>query len=124
MQGTIATNQRHRNGVSAGISISRNILRRIGIFRRIIDQSVDAIAIGLQAGENSQGPSAIAIGPSAGFLGQQSQAIAIGNGAAGFTQGANAIAIGASASTNSQGTGAIAIGYSAVAANNHKIASL
>ncbi len=80
------------------------------------------IALGSNAGGNSQTSSGIAIGNNAGYDLQGANAIAIGVDTANLNQGIDAIAIGRSAggpnsSGNGQGTGAIAIGTNAGALN-------
>ena len=71
------------------------------------------MAIGTNAGRNTQGQSSIAIGNSAGLTGQGNAAIAIGKEAGETNQGANAIAIGELAGSTGQGANAIAIGFNA-----------
>jgi hypothetical protein len=76
------------------------------------------IALGTNAGGNSQTSSSIAIGNNAGYDFQGANAIAIGVDTANLNQGVDAIAIGRSAggpnsSGNGQSVGAIAIGTNA-----------
>jgi hypothetical protein len=73
------------------------------------------VAIGANAGAQTQGQNAVAIGVSAGLTLQGSGAIAIGLQADGGTQGANAIAIGALAASGSQAAGSVCINASGVA---------
>jgi hypothetical protein len=87
------------------------------------------IALGANAGGNSQTSSGIAIGNNAGYDLQGANAISIGFDTANLNQGIDAIAIGRSAggpnsSSNGQGTGAVAIGTYAGALNqgNYSIA--
>ena len=95
-----------------------------------LNQGIDSIAIGYDAGKTTQGSGAIAIGPEAGEVtqgnlavaigyhaGEESQgasAVAIGDSAGGYgAQGANAIAVGKDAGWDTQGIGAVAIGQQA-----------
>jgi len=73
-------------------------------------QSLDPVAIGLDAGYTGQALGAVAIGKNAGYNSQSSRTVAIGSEAGYFSQGVGAVAIGASAGRNSQPAGAIAIG--------------
>ena len=80
------------------------------------------IALGANAGGNSQTSSGIAIGNNAGYDLQGANAISIGFDTANLNQGIDAIAIGRSAggpnsSGNGQGTGSVAIGTNAGALN-------
>ena len=76
-------------------------------------QGFTAVAIGTSAGAGSQGSGAVALGYIAGLSQQGANAIAIGNQAGNISQGANAIAIGSYPADSAQGTNAIAIGYTA-----------
>jgi hypothetical protein len=76
-------------------------------------QGFTAVAIGTSAGAGSQGSGAVAMGYIAGLSQQGANAIAIGNQAGNISQGANAIAIGSYPADSAQGTNAIAIGYTA-----------
>jgi hypothetical protein len=76
-------------------------------------QGFTAVAIGTSAGAGSQGSGAVALGYIAGLSQQGANAIAIGNQAGNIAQGANAIAIGNYPADSAQGTNAIAIGYTA-----------
>jgi len=87
-------------GVSAGSGLT-------------VGQASRSIAIGYQAGRESQNYSSIAIGSLAGNSFQGTAAVAIGSNAGQSTQGFYAVAVGNSAGNNAQGTASIAIGYSA-----------
>lgn len=80
-------------------------------------QSVDSIAIGIQAASAAtltvQGPRAIAIGFQAGRDSQQNSAIAIGGFAGEYNQGNSAVAIGEFAGQWDQGYDSVAIGRGA-----------
>jgi hypothetical protein len=76
-------------------------------------QLLHAIAIGKQAGQNTQGTGSVAIGVNAGSIGQMLQSIAIGDTAGHSGQGVHTVAIGANAGKLSQQGGAIAIGLQA-----------
>jgi S1-C subfamily serine protease len=84
----------------------------------LINQGTRAIAIGRQAGENTQGQLAIAIGDSAGNINQLSGAIAIGYQAGQTNQGTNSISIGIQAGQSQQFFGAVAVGH--VAGGNNQ----
>jgi hypothetical protein len=71
------------------------------------------VAVGLNAGNTSQGASAVAIGSSAGNSGQLGGAVAIGFNSGVTTQGASTVAVGQGAAFSGQGTGAVAIGNTA-----------
>ena len=71
------------------------------------------MAIGDQAGRDSQKNYSIAIGTLAGMTSQGTQSIAIGIQAGRITQGNDSIAIGNNAGLTAQGTNAIAIGNAA-----------
>jgi hypothetical protein len=71
------------------------------------------VAIGVNAGQGTQGASAVAIGANAGQDSQQANAVAIGNGAGRTGQQTNAVAIGNSAGLRGQQAGAVAIGVQA-----------
>lgn len=75
-------------------------------------QTVGAIAIGTQAGETSQSL-AVAIGLGAGQGSQGFMATAVGNAAAQVSQGTYAVAVGTNAGQVSQGAYAVAIGSNA-----------
>ena len=79
--------------------------------------TTNAIAIGVNAANTSQGTHAIAIGFQSGRIRQNSNAVAIGSNAGGNAQGGNAIAIGNTAGSNTQGGNAIAIGSGAGLSN-------
>jgi hypothetical protein len=76
-------------------------------------QGIEAIAIGPGAGNDTQGDNAVAIGEQAGNNAQGIEAIAIGRGAGANTQGNRAVAISIGAGSTGQGVDAIAIGYNA-----------
>ena len=76
-------------------------------------QDVNAIAIGVSAGQTAQDSGAIAIGFQAGGTNQGTNAIAIGTGAGANTQASNGIAIGNNAGQGSQRSNAIALGNNA-----------
>jgi len=78
----------------------------------IRDTAGDAVAIGQQAGETSQGNYAVALGFQAAITSQGIGAVAIGR-EAGNAQGAYAVAIGQEAGFSGQSSGAIAIGLEA-----------
>jgi hypothetical protein len=78
----------------------------------IRDTAGDAVAIGQQAGETSQGNYAVAMGFQAAITSQGIGAVAIGR-EAGNAQGAYAVAIGQEAGFAGQSSGAIAIGLEA-----------
>jgi hypothetical protein len=78
----------------------------------IRDTAGDAVAIGQQAGETSQGNYAVAMGFQAAITSQGTGAVAIGR-EAGNAQGAYAVAIGQEAGFAGQSSGAIAIGLEA-----------
>jgi hypothetical protein len=76
-------------------------------------QGIEAIAIGPGAGNNTQGNNAVAIGEQAGNNAQGIEAVAIGRGAGNNAQGNRAVAISIGAGSTGQGVDAIAIGYNA-----------
>jgi len=76
-------------------------------------QSDNAIAIGFEAGKNSQGSNTFAAGTNAGGINQGNFAVALGESSGTVSQGIAAIAIGSGAGTNNQGATAIAIGSGA-----------
>lgn len=69
------------------------------------------IALGLNAGQTSQGAFAIAVGNDAGQTSQGSLAVAAGYQAGQSSQGSLAVAIGYLSGQNNQTAGAVAIGY-------------
>jgi hypothetical protein len=73
----------------------------------------DSVAIGFQAGQNSQQTMAVALGHFAGNVTQSEGAIAIGASAGFTTQGVATVACGYQAGASNQGNYAIAIGSSA-----------
>ena len=70
-------------------------------------------ALGLGAGQFSQGAGSVAIGQSAGNTGQGAQSIAIGEDSGKIAQATTAIAVGFAAGETDQKQAAVAIGYSA-----------
>jgi len=80
-------------------------------------QGVNAIGIGIRAGETDQGTRCIAIGDDAGNLNQRNNGIAIGQDCGETDQGLNSIAIGKFAAVTNQGDRSIAIGDSAANSN-------
>lgn len=76
----------------------------------ILNQNVNAIAIGNQAGKNNQKEYSIAIGHEAGEFDQSRNSVAIGPGAGQEYQGQEAIAIGFQSGKFLQGRGSTAIG--------------
>jgi len=75
-----------------------------------LNQAGGCVAVGVNAGNTSQGVGAVAIGAQAGFITQGEGAIAIGQTAGENNQGNGAVAIGNVAGRNSQGANSIAIG--------------
>ena len=71
------------------------------------------IAIGSSAGNTTQGEDAVAIGTGAGYNTQSTDAVAIGTGAGNTTQGAESVAIGSGAGSITQGADAVAVGQNA-----------
>jgi hypothetical protein len=78
-----------------------------------IDQSTNSVAIGNDAGNNTQGDFSVAIGNDAGVVDQGANSVAIGNEAGNVDQGGFSVAIGDGAGNVDQGTGCIAIGNGA-----------
>lgn len=76
----------------------------------ILNQNVNAIAIGNDAGKNNQKEYSISIGHEAGEFDQSSNSVAIGAGAGQEYQGQEAIAIGFQSGKFLQGIGSTAIG--------------
>ena len=82
-----------------------------------MNQSLNAVAIGVGASQLNQNLNAVAIGSSAGNTSQRTNAVAIG-GAAGFSnQGSNAVAIGHRAGESNQAPNSIAINASSSSLN-------
>lgn len=77
----------------------------------LADRPGNAISIGVNAGNNTQGIDTIAIGTNAGETAQGQSSTAIGSGAGNQNQGANAVAVGFSAGGNAQGESSVAVGY-------------
>ena len=71
------------------------------------------IALGVNAGETSQGANSVAIGANAGYIAQGGSSVAIGFVAGNGLQGNTAVAIGASAGYANQGADAVALGFGA-----------
>ena len=82
----------------------------IGVQAGQTTQGSAAVAIGQYAGLNTQGIKAVAVGTSAGTTNQGSSAVAIGNSAAYGGQGDSAVAVGFDAGKNTQGLQAVAVG--------------
>ena len=82
----------------------------IGVQAGQTTQGSEAVAIGQYAGLNTQGIKAVAVGTSAGTTNQGSSAVAIGNSAAYGGQGDSAVAVGSDAGKNTQGLAAVAVG--------------
>jgi len=99
-------------GNLAGISQGLNAVA-IGVRAGNSGQSESAVAIGNQAGSNIQGYSAVAIGMQAGSNDQGLYSLAIGHRAGRSSQGDGSVALGFFAAQVSQGDGAVAIGQSA-----------
>jgi cytoskeletal protein CcmA (bactofilin family) len=83
---------------------------KIGHNAGLLLQGNNSLAIGRDAGKNQQGQNSIAIGLDSGNSGQLANAISIGNSAGKENQKANAIAMGVLAGVVEQGQSAIAIG--------------
>lgn len=79
----------------------------------IKDTAGNAVAIGQQAGQTTQGISSVAVGSNAGNDSQGSSAVAIGVRSAQLSQGIYAVAIGADTGETSQGASAVAVGTGA-----------
>jgi len=106
---TIGTNAGNSNQGNRSVAIG--YLAATGIDGNAnAGQSLDAVAIGSEAGRYGQGSEAVAIGDSAGQTDQQFGAIAIGSGAASLRQKNGAVAIGEQAGAGDQNTYAVAIG--------------
>ena len=109
---TIGTNAGNSNQGNRSVAIG--YLAATGIVGNAnAGQSIDAVAIGSEAGRYGQGSEAVAIGDSAGQTDQQFGAIAIGSGAASLRQKNGAVAIGEQAGAGDQNTYAVAIGSQA-----------
>jgi hypothetical protein len=78
-------------------------------------QQAVSVAIGFQAGANTQGNIAVAIGYRSGNTLQGQGSVAIGQDTGGNVQGTNAVAIGPNAGANTQGQNSVAIGNGAAA---------
>jgi len=78
-----------------------------------IDQSTNSVAIGNDAGNNTQGDFSVAIGYRAGIVDQSGNSVAIGNEAGNNTQGGNSVAIGYKAGIVDQSGNSVAIGNEA-----------
>ena len=71
------------------------------------------IALGVNAGETSQGGNSVAIGANAGYIAQGGSSVAIGFDAGNGLQGNTAVAIGTHAGYAGQGGDAVALGFGA-----------
>ena len=69
-----------------------------------------AVAIGNNAGQDNQGIQSVAIGSNAGYTTQSNSAVAIGNAAGNYLQSANAVAVGDRSGSYTQGASAVAVG--------------
>lgn len=110
--GVVITTDGTSGGAWADIT---NISNATGPTKIIIGKNAggagaNAIAIGEEAGETSQGVSAVAIGKSAGDATQGTLAIAVGQDAGKTTQGTEAVAIGVQAGQTTQSNQGVAIG--------------
>jgi hypothetical protein len=101
------------NNNSSLLSSTNLTLGNISLGTSVVEQSPNAIAIGAQAGQQTQGSDSIAIGAFAGFSNQLLGSIAIGSLAGNEQQGVNSIAIGDNAGFSTQSDNAIAIGTDA-----------
>ena len=77
------------------------------------DQQVNAVAIGNNAGNDTQGTSSVAIGNQAGQVNQKNDGVAIGNQSGNDAQGISSIAIGNQAGQVNQKNNGVAIGNQA-----------
>ena len=124
MGGTL--NVRGATTLPGGLTVTGNIKTTptdavaIGNNAAQITQGDAAIAIGLQAGSNNQGAFSIAIGSEAAETSQDVGAIAIGYQAGSNNQNNQGIAIGWQAGISNQSTLSIAIGLSAGASNQYE----
>ena len=84
-------------------------------------QGANAVSIGNEAAKTSQGQYAVAVGGAAGNSTQGIGAIAIGYAAGQTSQGTNSVAIGSNAAQSGQGTESVAIGYAANSTGNSAI---
>jgi hypothetical protein len=84
--------------------------------------SESKIALGEEAGNDTQGSNAIAIGYKTGRLQQSAAAVAVGDQAGNLYQGAGSVAVGQTAGKTSQGASAIAIGSAAGQVNQGQAA--
>jgi len=96
----------------------------IGYAAGFSNQGCNSIAIGCNAGCNTQATYAIAIGNTAGQSNQGCNSIAIGCNAGQLTQSIYSLALGFQAGCNTQGCNSIAIGFQAgqVSQSNYSIA--
>jgi hypothetical protein len=95
-----------------GVSLTDTSGFAIGLGRgNHLFQGANAVAIGYNAGSNSQSLNSIAIGVTAGNVAQGANAIALGWGAAANSQGTYGVAIGAQAGRITQGIAAVSVGY-------------
>jgi alpha-tubulin suppressor-like RCC1 family protein len=100
---------------TANIDIRGNVIGTYANVTNVVTTTLTInstrIALGSQAGNNSQGINTIAIGSQAATNSQGASSIAIGGEAGLNTQGTDAVAIGTDAGRTSQGTRAVAIGF-------------
>jgi hypothetical protein len=109
--------------ISSNVSMSSNVFIKgpgptsnvvaIGIEAGYDTQAIDAVAIGTTAGRTDQGTNSVAIGRKAGSTSQGANSVAIGRTAAGTSQGASSVAVGQNSGTSSQGGNSVAIGNGA-----------
>ena len=78
-----------------------------------VHKGTNAVAIGLNAGQGTQGASAVAIGDGAGQISQSNYSVAVGLAAGLTTQGDSSVAVGRNAGRESQGITSTAVGYNA-----------
>lgn len=89
----------------------------IGIEAGYDTQGTDSIAIGTSAGQTSQGANATALGYEAGQTSQGAQSVAVGRLTGETSQGANSVAVGNATGQTSQGASAVAVGLATGAFN-------
>lgn len=85
----------------------------IGLDAGQTSQGTLAVAIGSQAGNFNQGIAAVAVGRLSGNSNQGNDSVAVGTSAGGAGQGSTSVAVGYSAGTSNQGANAVAIGADA-----------
>jgi len=76
-----------------------------------VNQGIDTIAIGREAGTLSQGDESIAIGHESGTISQGDESVAVGHQAGQSLQGTQSVAVGHQSAQTSQGVGSVAVGY-------------